>query len=58
MKSIETFILASASPRRKLLLEKAGYKFKIIPSDIDESLFLLEGISPIDHTKLLALAKA
>jgi septum formation protein len=30
------FILASASPRRKELLEEAGFEFKILPSDIDE----------------------
>ena len=54
----ESFILASASPRRKLLLEKAGCKFKVIPSNIDENTFPLENISSIEHTKLLALAKA
>jgi septum formation protein len=52
------FILASASPRRKLLLEKAGYTFTVIPSNIDESYFPTENISSIEHTKLLALAKA
>lgn len=30
------FILASASPRRIELLGKAGYKFEVIPADIDE----------------------
>ena len=32
------FILASASPRRKELLQKAGYTFEIVVSDADESL--------------------
>ncbi len=31
------FILASASPRRKQILKKAGYKFKIIPSHVNEN---------------------
>jgi len=55
---VKQFILASASPRRKRLLGKAGYRFEVIPSNIDESGFDLEGISSIDHTKQLALAKA
>jgi septum formation protein len=52
------FILASASPRRKRLLTQAGFQFDIIPSKINESVFGLEGISSIEHTKRLALAKA
>ena len=52
------FILASASPRRKLLLEKAGFEFDIIPSEVDESAFDTESVSSVDHTKELALAKA
>lgn len=53
-----TFILASASPRRKLLLERAGYKFDVICSSIDESAFDTQGIDSVEHTKQLALAKA
>lgn len=30
------FILASSSPRRRALLEQAGYEFDVIPSDVDE----------------------
>jgi septum formation protein len=52
------FILASASPRRKLLLEKAGFEFDVIVSDVDESAFETEGVSSVEHTKQLALAKA
>ena len=52
------FILASASPRRKLLLEKAGYRFEVIASNINESTFSLEGISSLEHTRRLGLAKA
>jgi septum formation protein len=58
MDSQKQFILASASPRRKRLLEKAGYRLEVIASNIDESTFALEGISSIEHTKHLALAKA
>ena len=53
-----SFILASASPRRKLLLEQAGLEFKIIVSDVDESLFSTEGVTSAQHTKILALEKA
>ena len=51
-------ILASASPRRKALLAEAGYKFTVVPSQIDESSFSTQGVSPIDYAKQLALAKA
>ena len=57
-KPYEEFILASASPRRKLLLERAGYRIKIIVSNVDESAFAAVGIGSIEHTKQLALAKA
>ena len=59
-KSIEKFILASASPRRKLLLEKAGYKFEIVVSDVDESVFPTTGpgVTSLSHTMDLAIAKA
>jgi septum formation protein len=51
-------ILASASSRRKELLEKAGFTFDIICSDIDESDFPAEGIEPAEYARQLALAKA
>jgi septum formation protein len=51
-------ILASASPRRKLLLEQAGYVFDIIVPDIDEDAHLHDEISPLAYTKLLAREKA
>jgi septum formation protein len=56
--SQKQFILASASPRRKRLLEKAGYRFEVIVSNIEESAFALEGISSLEHTRRLGLAKA
>lgn len=51
-------ILASASPRRRQLLAEAGYKFKVCPADIDESVFPAEGVNPYEYAKRLALAKA
>ena len=51
-------ILASASPRRKQLLTEAGYKFTVVVSQIDESVFLTENIAPAEYAKQLALAKA
>ena len=53
-----SIILASASPRRKQLLADAGYEFKVVVPDIDESAFLAERLEPCQHTKQLALAKA
>jgi len=55
---VATFILASTSPRRKELLKKAGYNFKVVPPDIDESAFPSEGVEPCEYAKRLALAKA
>jgi nucleoside triphosphate pyrophosphatase len=51
-------ILASASPRRRQLLSEAGYEFTIIPADIDESAFAIDGISARQYAQRLALAKA
>lgn len=50
------FILASASPRRKELLQKAGYTFEIVVSDADES--LPAGITPEEAVRLNAARKA
>jgi septum formation protein len=58
MRLSHCIILASASARRKQLLEKAGYKFKVFPSNIDESNFKSQGVSPCKYAKQLALAKA
>jgi septum formation protein len=51
-------ILASKSPRRRQILSEAGYKFDVVPPDIDESAFSAEGISVAEYAKRLALAKA
>ena len=53
---MKRFIVASASPRRKELLEKVGFSFEIIPSDADES---TDGsLSPEELVKELAKRKA
>jgi septum formation protein len=52
------FILASASERRSSLLEKAGYDFKVVPSDIDEASMTLKGMKARDYACRLALLKA
>ena len=52
------FILASKSAKRKQLLKKAGYKFDIIPSDIDENTLTHTNLTGEQYTRTLALAKA
>lgn len=53
---METIILASASPRRRELLEMAGIPFVIQAADVDES--LPQGILPEEAVQLLAQKKA
>jgi septum formation protein len=54
--SSNAIVLASASPRRKELLESAGLVFTVVPSDIPEE--PLPGELPVDHVIRLALGKA
>jgi septum formation protein len=54
--STATFILASASPRRKQLLEQIGARFIIQPADIDETPH--KGEAPGDYVRRLAVSKA
>lgn len=49
-------ILRSASPRRKELLENAGYNFEINVSDIDESIDF--NSTPLENVKRIGLLKA
>ena len=49
-------ILASKSPRRRYLLEQAGLKFSVMPSDIDETKIPLS--SPETYVQILSEAKA
>jgi len=53
-----SFILASASPRRKTLLLEAGYDFEVIISNVDESISEDTDISPTEFATNLAFAKA
>ena len=56
MRNIKTIILASASPRRKEILEKTGLKFKVDESDYEEELDL--GLKPHELAKFLSRKKA
>jgi septum formation protein len=49
-------ILASQSPRRRYLLERAGLQFAVIPSRLDEASVNAE--TPDDYVRELAQAKA
>jgi septum formation protein len=50
------FILASASPRRREILQSVGLNFKIIPANVNED--YLTGESPRQHVKRLSFNKA
>ncbi len=50
-----SLILASASPRRKELLERIGFSVRVVVADIDE--IPLPGERPIDYTKRMAREK-
>jgi septum formation protein len=49
-------VLASASPRRKQILEQLGVRFRVVPSGFDER--LLEDETPETHADRLACGKA
>ena len=51
-------ILASASPRRRDLMARAGYTFEVVPSDVDEAALEDAASSPRELAEALALAKA
>jgi septum formation protein len=53
---IHKFILASASPRRKELLELVGLEFEVVPGDVDEDFHETE--TPRDHVMRLSREKA
>jgi septum formation protein len=53
---VEKIFLASASPRRRELLERIGYTLVICPSDIDET--PLEEEDAVDFAERMAAAKA
>lgn len=53
---MERIILASASPRRRELLEKIGLKFEVEPSDYAED--MRSGLSPDELARAISLEKA
>lgn len=53
---MKTIILASASERRKEILEKAGIKFKVVKSDFKE--YVDPKLTPYELVKKLSLEKA
>lgn len=52
----EVLLLASASPRRRELLERLGITLEVIPADVDES--VLPGERPSAYVTRIARAKA
>jgi len=56
MSSDPDFILASASPRRRELLQQIDCRFHVFPSAIDEKVFV--GEAPNDYVERMALQKA
>lgn len=50
------FVLASASPARRRLLEQAGFEIQVHPSQFDES--SIQSTSPTELVELLARSKA
>jgi len=51
--------LASASPRRRLLLEEAGFTFEVLPAGVDDApLRIPKGVTPEQWTAALAVLKA
>ncbi len=55
-KLVAPLVLASASPRRRQLLEQLGFRFDVVVPDIDESEH--KGETPIDYVLRLAKEKA
>jgi len=53
---MKRIILASASPRRKELLENIGLKFEVEPSDYPED--MRSGLSPAELARSISLEKA
>jgi len=52
----DQLVLASASPRRRELLQQIGLKFQVIPSKAEEQ--ILPGETPEEHVVRLSLDKA
>jgi len=52
------FILASGSPRRRLLLRQLGFSFSVMPANIDESALQTRSLTPPEIARQLAIRKA
>ena len=52
----DQLVLASASPRRRELLQQIGLKFQVIPSQVEEQ--VVAGETPEEHVVRLSLDKA
>lgn len=53
---MKELVLASASPRRRALMQRYGYSFSVCPADIDES--VAADIAPALYVRQLAMRKA
>ncbi|MCK4550192.1 MAG: Maf family protein, partial [Candidatus Krumholzibacteria bacterium] len=51
----ERLLLASASPRRREILQNLGFEFEVLPSNVDES--EVPWNDPVESAKLLAEIK-
>ena len=51
-------VLASQSPRRRMLMEDAGMKFDVVPPHIDEPSNLANGLPPRQYAESLSYFKA
>ena len=56
MRNIKTIVLASASPRRKEILEKTGLKFRVDKSEYEEKID--PGLKPHELVRFLSRKKA
>jgi len=54
---MKQLILASQSPRRKMLLEQVGISFSVIPPDADETI-IDETICPEEYARIISERKA
>ena len=57
MKDFPEFILASRSPRRRELLQRAGYRFRVIPPAVDEQA-VSSILKPAAYAEAVAYFKA
>jgi septum formation protein len=58
IQAVPEFILASSSPRRRQLLQDAGYRFQVVAPTIPEPDEAFSGLSPAQQAESLAYFKA